>query len=83
MTEFFQGSDIDGLLGVMFSHVKTQIGNPKMPQSGFTLDQVMHIFVNFHELALTRGSSYIELPDWIVKKKAIINPKNENDEEFF
>ena len=36
MTEFFQGSDIDGLLGVMFSHIKTQIGNPKMPQSGFT-----------------------------------------------
>ena len=25
---------------------------------------------------LTRGSSYIPLPDWLAKKKAIINPKN-------
>ena len=31
---------------------------------------------------LTRGSSYIHLPDWVAKKKAIINPQN-NDEECF
>ena len=39
--------------------------------------------INFHQLNLTRGSSYLPLPDWIVKKGAIINPKNEIDEECF
>ena len=31
--------------------------------------------INFHRLNLTRGSSYIPLPDWLAKKKVIINPK--------
>ena len=32
--------------------------------------------INFHRLNLTRGSSYVPLPDWLAKKKAIRNPKN-------
>ena len=31
---------------------------------------------------LTRGSSYLPLPGWLAKKKAIINPKNEDKECF-
>ena len=38
--------------------------------------------ISFHRLNLTRGSSYLPLPDWIANKKAIINPHN-NDEECF
>ena len=33
-------------------------------------------------LNFTRGSSYLPLPDWISRKKAIINPKNEDMECF-
>ena len=38
--------------------------------------------INFHRLNLTRGSSYLPLPDWLAKKGAIINPKN-SDMEYF
>ena len=38
--------------------------------------------VDFHRLNLTRGSSYLPLPDWLAKKKAIINPKNSDLECF-
>ena len=38
--------------------------------------------IDFHRLNLTRGSSYIPLPDWLAKKKAIINPKNSDMECF-
>ena len=38
--------------------------------------------IDFHRLNLTRGSSYIPLPDWLAKKKAIINPKNSDLECF-
>ena len=38
--------------------------------------------INIHQLNLTRGSSYLPLPDWLARKKAIINPKNENKECF-
>ena len=36
----------------------------------------------FHRLNLTRGSSYIPLPDWLTHKGAIINPEN-LDMEYF
>ena len=53
-----------------------------MPESGFMLHQIMHLHINFHKLALTRGSSYIKLPEWIARKKTVINPKNNNEKCF-
>ena len=66
----------------MFDKIKTQIENPALPASGFALDRVLHLDIDFHKLILTRGNSFIPLPDWISKKKAIINPKNEDQECF-
>ena len=53
-----------------------------MPESGFSLDKIMHLYINFHRLALTRGSSYIKLPEWIKNKKTAINPQNKDEECF-
>ena len=55
---------------------------PKFPETGFKLDKIMHLYINFHRLALTRGGSYIELPGWINSKKAVINPQNKDEECF-
>ena len=63
MTEFFEGSDINDLIQRMFAHVKTQVEDPRMPESGFSLDKIMHLHINFHRLALTRGSSYVVFPE--------------------
>ena len=38
----------------------------------------MYLHINFHKLALTQGSSYIKLSEWIAKEKAVINSKNNN-----
>ena len=38
--------------------------------------------IDFHQLNLTKGSSYIPLPQWLANKKAIINPHNEDQECF-
>ena len=38
--------------------------------------------VDIHQLNLIRGGSYVEFEDWIKNKRAIINPKN-NDNECF
>ena len=82
MTEFFEASDINDLIQRMLAYIKTQTENPKFPESGFTLDKIMHLYINFHRLALTRGGSYIELPKWIKSKKAVINPQNKDEECF-
>ena len=66
----------------MLAHIKAQIENPKFPESGFTLDKIVHLYINFHRLVLTRVSSYIELPEWIKNKKAVINPQSKDKECF-
>ena len=62
MTEFLEGSDINDLIQCMLAHIKIQVENSGMPESGFSLDKIIHLCINFHRLVLTRGTSYIELP---------------------
>ena len=66
----------------MIDNMKFQIENPALLNSRFVFDEFLYLDVNFHQLNLTRGSSYLPLPDWLVRKKAIVNPHN-NDEECF
>ena len=66
----------------MFAHIKTKAENLRTPESGLTLDQIMNLYINFYKLALTLGSSYIKLPKWIAKKKAVIKPKIDNEKCF-
>ena len=76
--EVFQGSDLDELTDEMFAKMKTQIENTK-----FKIDKILFLDVNCHKLKLTRGSSYLLLPDSLSKKNALINQNNEEDEECF
>ena len=82
VTEFFEGSDIYDLIQGMLAHIKIRVENPRMPDNGFSLDKIMHLYINFHRLVLTRGSSYIKLPKWLKGKKAVINPQNKDEECF-
>ena len=76
MTESFHVSDINDLIECMLAYINAQTENPKFPESSFTLDKIMHLYINFHRLALTRGGSYTELPKWIKSKKTVKNPQN-------
>ena len=66
--EFFEDSDINNLIQRMLAYIKTQTENPKFPESVFSIDKIMHLYINFHKLALTRGGSYIELPKLLKSK---------------
>ena len=57
MTEFFESSEFSELIQRMLAHIKTQVENLRMLESGFALDKIMHLHRNFHRLALTRGGS--------------------------
>ena len=83
MTDIFQDSDLNEIVNGMFAHMKAQIENPALANSRFVFDEVLFMDINFHQLNLTRGSSYLSLPDRLLNKRAIINPKNEIDEECF
>ena len=82
MTKFFQGCDINNLIQRMLTYIKTQVESSRMPGSGFSLDKIMHLYINFHRLPLTRGCSCTKLPKWMKSKKAVINPQNKDKECF-
>ena len=82
MTSVYQGCKIDQIVDEMIANMKFQIDNPALINSRFVFDEFLHVDINFHQLNLTRGSSYLPLPDWLAKKKAIVNPHNEDEECF-
>ena len=82
MTNVYNLSDLNEIVNEMIAHMKGQIKNPALLNSRFVFDKVLFTNVDFHQLNFTRGSSYLPLPNWLARKKAIINPKNE-DQEYF
>ena len=76
MTPVYILNDIGEIVRSMIDHMAQQVDNPALRDSKFIFDSVIHMDISIHRLNLTRGSSYIPLPDWLAKKKAIINPKN-------
>ena len=65
MTEIHQGSNLDEIINEMLTHMIMQIENPALVNSRFVFYEVLFLDLNFYQLDLTRGSSYIPLPDWI------------------
>ena len=82
MLAVYNLSDMDEIVSAMIEHMKQQIKNPALRDSKFVFNRIIHMDIDFHRLNLTRGSGYIPLPDWLAKKKAIINPKNSDLECF-
>ena len=83
MLAVYNLSDMGEIVSEMIEHMQQQIENPALRDSKFVFDGVIiYMDIDFHRLNLTRGSSYIPLPNWLSKKGAIINPKNSDMECF-
>ena len=82
MMSVYQGSETDQIVNGMIDNMKFQIENPALLNSRFVFNEFLYLDINFHQLNLTRGSSYLPLPDWLVRKKVIVNPHNDDEECF-
>ena len=51
-------------------------------ESSFVFESVDLLSYHIHKTTLNSGSSYINSPEWIASKKAIIDPKNSHDKCF-
>ena len=50
--------------------------------SNFVFESVDSLSYHIHKINLNRGKSYIKSPEWMLNKRATINPKNEDDKCF-
>ena len=82
MMNIYNLSDMGEIVDEMIAHMKGKVENPALLNSRFVFDEVLYIDVDFHQLNLMRGSSYLSLPRWLACKKAIINPLNKDQECF-
>ena len=62
--------------------ILNQIEHINFPSSGFSFKRILYMDVDIHKVNLIKGSSYVELEDWIKNKRAIINPQNSDNECF-
>ena len=82
MTNIYNLNNLDRIVLEMIDNISYQIENPTLLNSRFVFEEVLYMDINIHQLNLTRGSSYLPLPDWLASKKVIINPKNADQECF-
>ena len=78
-----QGSDTDDIIRELFrSFLHNYQEELKIIKgSDFVFESVDLMDYKLHRVRLNRGGSYIKSPKWLENKKAVINPKNENDDE--
>ena len=78
-----EATDLSDLYNTMTSRIFELIQNFNNRGSGWQFDRVEHLDININPYNPLSASSYIELPGNLAEKKAIINVKNENDNECF
>ena len=70
--------DIENAIAKAQSAIKTNIDKWTCQGSGWVVTRVMCLYVNIAKYQPLTGSSYMELPDTLKSKKAIINVKNDD-----
>ena len=78
-----ESTDISVLYDQMTDKIFELLQNFQNRGSGWQFDRVEHLDININPYNPLSASSYIELPSSLYMKKAIINVKNENDNECF
>lgn len=77
-----QGDDLNIFYSSLIDTVVGKICQFEKKDSGWSLNQIKYIDMNVNKFNPLRGSSYIDLPQDIKSKKAVINVKN-NDNMCF
>ena len=82
--EIFPGTDLDTVIEGMFKKISENFEKMETAVgSGWALVKIQNLKLHFAEFKTLKGSSYVDLPDCIKNKNAVINIKNKTDSECF
>ena len=83
--EVYMGSGTENVIYTLFNTLLQNLQRMQETSnergSEFIPDSVELLEYEFHKIGSIRAESYITSPDWLVRKKARINPKNEKDDK--
>ena len=78
----FKLTDVKKILKDVISEIIDKIYNYQKNGSGWYFKEVVQLEINTTEFNPMKGSSYIPLPDWIMRKKAIVSIRNKDEKCF-
>ena len=71
------GNKADDVIKELFESFKKRYQEEletKMKESQFVFESVDLLYYSLYKISLNRGGSYIDSPEWLKNKKAMINP---------
>ena len=83
--EIRSGNERDDITKRLFKSFLTNYQNEgKILRNGsnFVFESVELLSYHIHKTSLKRGKSYIKSPEWVLNKRATINPKNKDNKCF-
>ena len=77
--------EVDGVVKNLFDYLKNRYPNNfrSMKGSEIVFHYIYLMYYKCHKINPNRGGSYVNSPDWVKKKKSIINPINKKDKKCF
>ena len=75
-------TNVNNIISESKSKILEGISTYQNNGSGWYFKEIYQLEIHTNEFKPMRGSSYIPLPDWIMRKKAIVSIRNEDDKCF-
>ena len=83
--EIRSGNETDDIIKELFKAFLNNYQKEKTilrKGSNFLYESVDLLSYSFHKISLKRGKSYIKSPEWVINKRATINPRNKDNKCF-
>ena len=77
-----ESSDVKEILTRVIRSIIEKIAIYQKNGSGWYFREIIHLEIHTADYNPMRGSSYIPLPDWIMRKKAILSIRNKDEKCF-
>ena len=77
-----ESSDVKEILTEVIRSIIEKIEVYQKNGSGWYFREIIHLEIHTADYNPMRGSSYIPLPDWIMRKKAIVSIRNKDEKCF-
>ena len=76
-------TDVKVILSQMLKEIMVSLANYQRNGSGWYFKEVISLEIHTVDYKTLKGESYIPLPDFLMRKKAIINVENKDTNVFF
>lgn len=80
--EIFEGSDFDEIFENMKNEIVKVFEEYMNKGSGWIFEKNIKVILNVNNIRVLGASSYFPLPEYLKKKEAIVNPKNDDKKCF-